>query len=530
VNAQSARPAAVAGTFYPSGADDLRREIKGYLDAAPAAQVDGEVVGIVVPHAGYRYSAGVAAYAYKALAGVKADTVVIVGHDAHARGIVAVASDEVAFETPLGRVPVDTELVAALVKANRGIIVHNQVHRREHSVEVQLPFLQTLLGEFRMVPMLFGEPTPENCRILAEALAANAGQRRILFVASTDLCHYPADTLAVGLVKDTMACVERADVPALFTYLEQTQRRLAGEDVQTAMCASGGVGTALLYARSRGPITVRVLHTGNSGDAPGGDKDRVVGYGAAVITLNAPAATDPAAKAVPQAAADPAAKAVPQAAADPAAKAVPQAAAGSQPKADPAAAPAVEAKADTFTLAPEVQKELLALARRRITATARGESFDYQPPAAMADVLKPPAAVFVTLQKSGRLRGCIGMTEPRAPLWRAVQDMAGSAAFRDPRFAAVSATELDALHIEISVLSPLSPVANADAIVPRQHGVVVRRGGRSGLFLPQVWEQIPDKEQFLSVLCAEKAGLPEDAWKDPETRLLVFTVFAFKEP
>jgi AmmeMemoRadiSam system protein B/AmmeMemoRadiSam system protein A len=496
VNAESTRPPAVAGSFYPGSADELRREVKGYLDAAPAPPVDGEVVGILVPHAGYRFSAAVAAYGYKALAGVNADTVVIIGHDANARGVVAFLSDEEAFETPLGRVAVDTELVAALAKANPGIIVRNQAHRREHSVEVQLPFLQTLLPGCRIVPILFGDPRPETCHILADALAANAGQRRLLLIASTDLCHYPSDAAAVGLVKETMAYVEKTNVPALFTYLDETRRSRTADNVQTAMCGSGGVGTALIYAQASGPISVRILRLANSGDVPGGDKARVVGYASAVITRKPQAATAPPADA----------------------------------KVQPAATPPADAKDQRFAVAPEVQKELLTLARRRIAATARREPFSYEPPPAMADVLGPRAAVFVTLKKDGRLRGCIGMTEPRAELWRAVQDMAQSAAFRDPRFAPVGVADLEALHIEISVLSPLAPVAAAAAIVPKQHGVVVRRGGRSGLFLPQVWEQLPDKERFLSVLCSEKAGLPADAWKDPETRLLVFTVFAFEEP
>lgn len=493
VHAESARPAAVAGSFYPASADELRRDLKGYLDAAPAPQVDGEVIGILVPHAGYRYSAAVAACGYKALAGVQADTAIVIGHDANARGIVAVLSDEEAFETPLGRVAVDTELVAALGKAHPGILVRSQAHRREHSVEVQLPFLQTLLPACRIVPILFGEPTAENCRLLADALAANAGTRRLLFIASTDLCHYPPAAVADGLIKEAMACVGKADVTALFTYLGETRRRRAADNVQTAMCGSGGVGTALLYAQARGPIAVRVLSSAHSGAVPGGDQERVVGYAAAVIT-RAPAAT------------------------------------AAEPKAEPQGQAETAPTDSPFAIAPELQKELLTLARQRIATAARREPFSYTPPAAMADALSPRAAVFVTLHKGGRLRGCIGMTEPRTELWRAVQEMALAASSKDPRFAAVSAAELTELHLEISVLSPLTAVANADAIVPQRHGVVVRRGPRSGLFLPQVWEQLPTKERFLSVLCSEKAGLAEDAWQDPETRLLVFTVFAFAEP
>jgi len=503
----------VAGSFYPDDADDLRREVKGYLDAVPALTIQGEVVGIQVPHAGYRYSAAVAAYGYKALEGTKPDTVVIIGHDANANGIIALLSDAEAFETPLGRVPVDTEMVAALTKAQRGILVHNRVHQRDHTVEVQLPFLQTVLPGIRIVPVLFGEPTAGHCRILAESLAAAAGQRRLLIVASSDLCHYPAQRLAASLDKETMAQVAKLDVEALLSYLETTERGHAGESVQTAMCASGGVGTLLAYAKARGPASARVLHTATSGDVPGGDASRVVGYAAAVVTIQppqSPAATPAAAKGP-----EPLPEAKPAADAKPAAE----------------AKPAADAKPGTgaFSLAPEVQKELLALARRRISSAARKEAFDYTPPETLEEALTQRAPVFVTLHRNGRLRGCIGMTAPRGELWCAVRDMAMAAAFEDHRFAPVRDDELASLHIEISVLSPLQAVSSPDAIVPKQHGVVVRRQGRSGLFLPQVWEQVPDKDRFLSILCSEKAGLPEDAWKDPVTQLLVFTVFAFEE-
>ena len=486
MGADSVRPAAVAGSFYPGDAEALRRAVKGYLDAVPAQPLAGEVVAAIAPHAGYRYSAGVAAYTYRAMQGVKADTVVIIGHDAHARGIMAVLSDATAFETPLGRVAVDTELVAALCKAQRTIIVHNQVHRRDHTVEVHLPFLQTVLPGCRIVPVLFGEPSVENCRLFAEALLQNAGERKLFVMASTDLSHYPPQKVGADLDRQTMNQVQKLDVAALLAHLEKAVATPAAENVETAMCASGGVGTAVLYARARGATSLKVLHLGNSGEAADGDTTRVVGYAAAVLLRPEPVAA-------PEAAGE-----------------------GAATNAD-------------FSLPKAVQDELLALARRRISTAVRREPCNYAPPAAMQAILNQPAAVFVTLHKAGRLRGCIGTTTPRAELWRAVMDLAHSAAFEDPRFSAVREDELASLHLEISVLSPLTPVSSAATIVPNRHGVVVRRGARSGLFLPQVWQQIPDKDQFLSVLCSEKAGLPEDAWKSPETRLLVFTVFAFEE-
>lgn len=525
MNAAPARPAAVAGTFYSQNPVELRADVEAYLAAVPATPAAGEVLAILVPHAGYRYSAAVAAHGYKAIEGQSFDTAVIIGHDAHARGLVAVLSDAEAFETPLGQVAVDRDLVAGLLEEHPGIVIHNEVHRRDHTIEVQLPFLQVVLPDCRIVPVLFGEPDPATCRAFAEAIIRRRGSRRLIIIASTDLTHYPASETSAQLDRDTLRRVAAQDLPALFAHLKDAVRHGADDNVQTAMCASGGVGTALEVARAGGPLQVTILHQSNSGAIPGGDTGRVVGYAAAVITRT-DATT--AAAATAAAAAEPASAA---AAADATADATADAPAEATTDATTTPATgAAEPAGPAFSIAPEVQRALLALARRRITAAVRQEHWDDRPPANLAEAAGEPAAVFVTLHKAGRLRGCIGMTEARLPLWQAVRDMALSAAFKDWRFRPLGIEELHEISIEISVLSPLTPVPSTDAIRPREHGVVIRRDGRSGLFLPQVWEQIPEKDAFLSILCKEKAGLSAEAWKDPSTHILVFTVLAFSEP
>jgi AmmeMemoRadiSam system protein A len=174
------------------------------------------------------------------------------------------------------------------------------------------------------------------------------------------------------------------------------------------------------------------------------------------------------------------------------------------------------------------KKALLALARQTVAQGAAGQ----QPQALLLDdpVLNLPAAVFVTLTEAGQLRGCVGTTEPRATLRDAVASSAFSAGFEDQRFSPVAKDEVAKLHFEISILSSARRVSSAESIVPKKHGVIVSQGRNLGLFLPQVWEQIPDKVAFLSELCQEKAQLPRDCWKDPKTRLAVFTVSAFEEP
>ncbi len=181
----------------------------------------------------------------------------------------------------------------------------------------------------------------------------------------------------------------------------------------------------------------------------------------------------------------------------------------------------------SFSIKDSNQLILLQLARQAIASKTSGEklpAFHSNDPE-----IKTPSAVFVTLTRDGKLRGCIGTTEPLWPMAEAVTRMAVAAAAEDYRFPPVTEKELNDIRIEISVLSPLARVKNSDEIRQNVHGVVARRNGRSGLFLPQVWEHFSKKEDFLFELCRQKAGLEPDAWRDPETELYVFTVFAFQD-
>ncbi|MCK5806201.1 MAG: AmmeMemoRadiSam system protein A, partial [Lentisphaeria bacterium] len=352
---------------------------------------------------------------------------------------------------------------------------------RDHTVEVHLPFLQVMGSRAKILPVLFGDPSVENCRRFVGALRRCASRRRIFLLASTDLAHYPTQADAVRLDALTMRRVTELDVKALFAHLRAATGADAAPNVKTALCASGGVGCAMVWTGARAGSSVQMLATSTSGDVPGGDASRVVGYAAALFVQNK---EDKAMEDVPK---------------------------------------------QGFTVPADVQMELLALARRRIETAAKGEDFDYAPPAALKDVLSEPAAVFVTLHKDKRLRGCIGTTAAHDPLWQAVYRLAYSAAFEDHRFDRVTLAEAPQLHIEISVLSPVRRVASADEIVPGKHGVIVGSGYRRGLFLPQVWDQLPKKDEFMSILCTQKAHLSADAWKQADTELSIFTVFAFEE-
>ncbi len=473
---ENVRPPQVAGSFYPGNADRLRREVGRLLDEAPDVPVSGEIVAALAPHAGYVYSAAIAAPVFKALSRAKFDTAVIIGHDfgRQAAGLIGVLCRFSAFRTPLGDVPVDQELCQALHAADRRLIVNDEVHRHEHSIEVQLPFLQLVAPNCKIVPVLFGEVTADHCRRLAELLWQARANRRILVLSSSDLSHYPDDETARKLDEHTVDYARRFDVDGLCAW-QQGGAWESKPGVETPICSAGGLGTALCWSRLCGASRAVVGRQGNSGDASG-DCRRVVGYASMVFAKETRAESG---------------------------------------------------DGDDFTLTDAERGMLLKLARRSIADGLAGRHADA--PSPLSPALQRPSAVFVTLHQRGQLRGCIGTTAARIPLWQAVSEYACAAAFEDPRFPSVTSAELPGLHIEISVLSPMRRINDPREIIPGRHGVTVRQGHRCGLFLPQVWEQLPDMDSFMGYLCAEKAGLPWDAWRSPQTILEVFTVCAFEE-
>jgi len=260
------RPPAVAGQFYPGDPDSLARDVDRFIAAAGDVDVDGDVVGIVAPHAGYVYSGGVAGHAYAAVKGRAYDTVVVVApsHRVAFRGTAIYARG--AYETPLGVVPVDADLAAAIIDSSAGIVDEPRVHRDEHSLEVQVPFLQRALGRFAIVPIVMGDQSRSAVRTLGERIAsavAAARGRRVLLVASTDLSHYH----------------EAFDLDGL-------ARLLASGECEA--CGGGPTAAVMTAARALGADAARVLAYATSGDVTG-DTDQVVGYMSAVLVRAASA-------------------------------------------------------------------------------------------------------------------------------------------------------------------------------------------------------------------------------------------------
>lgn len=286
------RPPSVAGTFYPGAPNTLREDIISLLDGVPKIKPAGPILAAVAPHAGYIYSGGVAAYTHQVISNIDFDTLIIIGHDTTYTDIVAFTCPVDYFQTPLGKMPVDREMMEKMLKFNDGIKSYRLLFARDHTIEVQLPFLQVLGRKCKIVPMLFGRPTEQKCRILADAILASSGNKRAFVLASADMSHFPPYDLAREVDRSTLDELRFLDVGRLFSHLKRQEGEASIPNLQTALCAKGGVGTAILFARARGADHVQILRYANSGDVPRGDRRGVVGY-ASVLMVKKEAPSEP---------------------------------------------------------------------------------------------------------------------------------------------------------------------------------------------------------------------------------------------
>ena len=462
----------VAGAFYPDDPTELSRMIDGFLDKANPEPVEGDIFALISPHAGYGFSGQTAAFGYKLIKDKPYKTVIVIGPShyypfsgvsVYPRGI---------FSTPLGDLKIDAEFTRKLLNKDSDIIFDPAAFTKEHSVEVELPFLQKVLVDFKIVPIVMGDCTLSTCQKLANLLKqAIAGRSDVLVVVSTDMYHGYDYEEAEKMDNLTLVALKNMDAHNLYYGLREGKMQL---------CGGFGAVSALILAKELGHDKLKVLNYTNSAMVT--DKKIkgiwTVGYASCAIDQ---------AKSLP---------------------------AGRQ--------------GETMLLNNEQRKKLLEIARRSIeTYLKTGKKLEVAEtdPALLKDM-----GAFVTLRKDGELRGCIGHMVGSQPLYLTVRDMAIEAATGDPRFSPLNLAELKDIEIEISALSPLEKVDSADKIQMGVHGVIVKRGFHSGVFLPQVATETGwSKEEFLSNLCSHKAGLPADAWKDPSTELYVFTAEVFSE-
>ncbi len=465
------RKPAVAGQFYPADPAELKSMINGFLSRAHEKPIREPIVGIIVPHAGYIFSGPVASYAYKAIRGKPYKRVVIIGPSHYDYFSGASVYNGSAYQTPLGVVPVDREFCRRLAKKNERIYLSGKGHdftpgqRGEHSIEVQLPYLQVVLGKFKLVPIVMGEQSYETCRALGRALADLIDDNKTLIIASSDLSHYHPYEQAIKLDEKVLNAIKEWDY---YNLSRNLQARL------WEACGGGPIVSLMIAAEYLGANQVRLLKYGNSGDVPGGDKSRVVGYSAFAFIKG----------------------------------------------------PKEKTMEKNFSLPQKAQQVLLDIARKSVEMAVK-ENKVYEPSSQGIKSIEQDRGAFVTLKINGRLRGCIGYTAPIKPLYLAVRDVAIQAATADPRFHPVSEEELPLLEYEISVLSPFHHVRNIDEIKIGRDGLLIKKGAHVGLLLPQVpveWGW--DRETFLQQTC-RKAGLSPDAWQDEDADLFRFSAFVF---
>jgi AmmeMemoRadiSam system protein B len=264
----SVRPPAVAGTFYPASAGKLQRDVDDFVEKATAPKNPGTIYGLVSPHAGYVYSGFTAAHAYKTVKGMSFDSVIVIGpsHQEYFEGISVYPGGS--FRTPLGTIPINSDLRSQIIDKEKRIFLSTAGHRAEHSVEVQLPFLQRVLGAFSFVPVVMGDQTLELCENLADAISSAVKGGDVLLVASSDLSHYHPYNDAVLLDRRVIELVESFEPLQLMDKLDRRQLEA---------CGGGPIVAVMLAARKLGATEAHVLHYCNSGDITG-EKGAVVGY------------------------------------------------------------------------------------------------------------------------------------------------------------------------------------------------------------------------------------------------------------
>jgi AmmeMemoRadiSam system protein B/AmmeMemoRadiSam system protein A len=473
------RPPAVAGSFYASDPGDLKRDLEFLFSRVQPSNKGGSLLAVIAPHAGYPFSGEVAANAYAQINPEKTYQNIFVIGNSHRyafEGAAVYSSGN--YQTPLGEVPVNLELAGELIEKYRFFQKHDLAHLNEHSLEVQLPFLQYhLKKEFRIVPILLGTHSESVCREIAAALKPYLNEQN-LFVISADFSHYPDYRNANIVDLNTANAICTNDPVNFLTALKQNEEKNI-PNLATSACAWPSILTLLHMTRDdREHIEYELVRYQNSGDTRIGDKSRVVGYCAITIrrqdyTLNG-------------------------------------------------------ALNNRFMLSDEDKRILMEIARSTLDSYIRSGSIPRVDNQAYSPTLQTHTGAFVTLHKNGQLRGCIGRFRPDKPLYEVVRDMTISASTKDFRFKPVKTEELDEIELEISVLTPLERISDPSEIKLGQHGIYIRRGSNSGTFLPQVATQTGwNLEEFLGHCARDKAQIGWYGWKDAE--LYIYEALVFHE-
>jgi len=447
----TAKEPSVAGTFYPADREQLNDLVSEFLLKAGKSSNERRLIALISPHAGYVYSGRTAAFGYKEINDKDIKNIILIGPSHYLAFSGASVYTKGGFRTPLGTVRINEKIAEGLLNEDADVRFYPKAYEKEHSLEVQLPFLQKVLKDFAIVPILIGSPTRKTFEHLISELSEILDEKTLL-IASTDLSHFHDYSTAKEMDSKVIEAIETLSA----VKTEELLRTGKGE-----LCGGYPVMVTLEAAKRAGANMGVLYNYANSGDITG-DRERVVGY--ASMGLYHVLLTD------------------------------------------------------------KEKEELLQLARDAVTeyvlkGNVIGKEVENQK-------FKTEGAVFVTIKKGGNLRGCIGHIQPVMPLYQSVIKNAVAACSSDPRFPPMKKDDLKDIDIEISILSPLKPVKDIEKVQVGKHGLVIVKGMRRGILLPQVAAEFGwDRETFLDHLCS-KAGLRKGEWKTAD--LYTFTAEIIK--
>lgn len=462
------KKAAFAGQFYPGGKNELEKQLSELFEnARPVSSENKNLQAIISPHAGYIFSGEVAASAFNQIPEntiYKRVFVLASSHQFSFDGAAIYCDGN--YETPLGEIKVDTKLSEKLIEESEVFHDKPEVHENEHSLEVQLPFLQHKLGyNFLLIPIILGTNSASDCKKIATALKPWFTPEN-LFIISTDFSHYPNYNDASEVDKKTANAICSNQPDKLQTILKEN-KDMGIENLATSLC--GWTSTlSLLYLTENQDYELEKIDYQNSGDSKiYGDKNRVVGYWAIAIYNSD----------------------------------------------------------NSIQISKTEKEEILEKARNSIkTYLKTGKKGKLIEPVS-SGILNEITGAFVSIYIEGKLRGCIGGFAQEKTLNELVQKLAVSAT-HDMRFESVKLNELDTMELEISVLSPLKKIESIDEIILGKHGIFIQQDFNSGTFLPQVIKKTKwNVNQFLGYCARDKAGIGWDGWKTADIYIYEAVVF-----
>ncbi len=457
------RPATQANRFYTGDSTALSEEVDSFLAVHKGRTQYDNVAALIVPHAGYYFSGNVAASAYMTLNPKRPYKRIFLLGPSHHEWLDGASVNTEADYYATPLGKVKVDRETAMQLTKDSLFSYRpEAHDREHCLEVQLPFLQRRLGE---VPPIVPIIIATNDYEKLQRMAAVLKPYftdENLFVISSDFSHYPSYEVACEVDARTGKAIESGDVGQLIAAIE-TNARSGKRNLATSACGEFAIITLMLMLDRHDEV--KHLMYQNSGDIDDHDPNRVVGYHAFAILRN---------------------------------------------------------DSTRFTLT-DADKKLL----KEIACQSIRDSLDGKPLRNMQHTtLNVKCGAFVSLHKHGTLRGCIGHFGEDYPLYEIVAEMARAAAFEDPRFSPVRREELDDIDIEISVLTPMRRIQSLDEFELHRHGIYIRKGYRSGTFLPQVADEVNwTKEEFVAHCSQDKAGLGWDGWRDAEMYVYEAIVF-----